>query len=69
MTTEIETLQSKVRDNAYETTPILWWDWPDEARLAAFAEQADRTEQNDRGEQTDRMLENNAEYAALYFVS
>ena len=57
------------RDNAYGATPVFGWGWPDEARLAAFAEQADRTEQNDRVEQTDRMLENNAEYAALYFVS
>jgi hypothetical protein len=49
--------------------------WPDEANLAAFAEQdaraeqADQTEKADRVKQTDRTLENNAEYAALYFVS
>ena len=57
------------RDNAYGTIPGFGWGWPDEARLAACAVQADRAEQNDRVEQTDRMLENNAEYAALYFVS
>jgi hypothetical protein len=69
MTTKTITTSSELRDNAYETIPGFGWDWPDEARLTAFAEQVDRTEQNDRVEQTDRTLENNAEYAALYFVS
>ena len=63
MTTEIETLQSKVRDNAYETTPILWWDWPDEALLA------DTTEMADRVEQAQRPIEDDSEYVYLYFVS
>ncbi len=50
----------EIRDNAY---------WPDEARLADFAAPADRVAQNDRMEQTDQTIENNPEYAALYFVS
>ncbi len=56
-------------DNACETSPVFGWDWPDEARLAAFAAQDDRVAENDREEQADRLLENNVEYAALYFVS
>ena len=56
-------------ENAAGLTPIFEWGWLDEAQLAAFAAQADRAEKNDRVEQTDRTLENNAEYAALYFVS
>ena len=53
MTTQIEATPTEVRDNAY---------WPDEALLTDFAEMADRTEQ------ADQPLENNPEYAALYFV-
>jgi len=40
--------------------------WPDEANLAAFAEQA---EMADRLEQAEQPLTNDFEYAALYFVS
>ncbi len=54
MTTETETAQIEVRDNAY---------WPDEALLADFAEK------DDRGEQADQPLEDSSEYAVLYFVS
>ncbi len=54
MTTEIETSQIEVRDNAY---------WPAEALLTAFAEE------DDRGEQAEQPIEDGAEYAALYFVS
>ena len=61
----------EVRDNAYGTIPIFsrclrdgaWWDWPDEAQLADFAEKDDRVEQ------FAEPLENNPEYAALYFVA
>ena len=56
-------------DNADETTPISWWGWPDEARLTDLAEQDSRAEKDDRMEQTDRSIENNLEYATLYFVS
>jgi hypothetical protein len=75
VTTENATTAVEIRANAFGTTPVFWWGWPDEANLAAFAEQdaraeqADQTEQTDRVKQTDRTLENNAEYAALYFVS
>jgi len=55
-----DTTTVEIRANAF---------WPDEANLAAFAEQPARIEQNDRPEQIDRTLENDAEYAALYFVS
>ncbi len=54
MTTEIETSQIEVRDNAY---------WPDEALLADFAEK------DDRMEQTEQAIEDSPEYAVLYFVS
>jgi len=54
MTTKIGITQTEVRDNAY---------WPDESLLADFAEMADRMEQ------ANRPLENDPEYAALYFVS
>ena len=64
-----DTTTVEIRANAFETTPVFWWGWPDEANLAAFAEQPARIEQNDRPEQIDRTLENDAEYAALYFVS
>jgi hypothetical protein len=68
---EINTPSIGLRDNAHETRespsfggiPGFWWDWPDEAQLTAFAEQSDQVEQ------TDRTLENNLEYATLYFVS
>ena len=63
MTTEIETTPIEIRDNAYETTPVFWWGWPDESLLADFAGM------DVREEQTDRPLENNPEYAELYFVS
>ncbi len=69
MTTQNTTTTVEIRDNAFGTTPVFWWGWPDEASLAAFAEQDVRTEQPDRADKTDRTLENNTEYAALYFVS
>jgi hypothetical protein len=75
MTAEIETVQTEIRDNAYETTPISWWGWPAEVLLAGFAEQDGRVEQDaraekdDRMEQADRTIENDPEYATLYFVS
>ena len=50
----------EIRDNAY---------WPDEAQLADSVEQDARAKKDDRVEQADRSLENNPEYATLYFVS
>jgi hypothetical protein len=69
MTTENETTQIDVRDNAYETIPVFWRDWPDEALLADFVEQNARAEKNDQAEQADRPIEDSSEYAFLYFVS
>jgi hypothetical protein len=75
MTTENTATTVEIHANAYGTASIFGWGWPDEANLTAFAEQdvraeqADQTEKTDRVKQIDRMLENNAEYAALYFVS
>ncbi len=63
MTTETETTPIEIHDNAYETTPVFGWGWPNEALLAAFAEEDDRVEQ------PDRPLEDSSEYAILYFVS
>jgi hypothetical protein len=71
MTTQDTTTAVKIRDNAYGTIPIFsrclrdgaWWDWPDEAELADFAEKDDRVEQ------FAEPLENNSEYATLYFVA
>ena len=63
MTTEIETTKIDIRNNAYETTPVFGWGWPDEASLADF------TEKNDRIEPADQSIEDSAEYAVLYFVS
>ena len=60
MPAEIETVQTEIRDNAY---------WPGEALLTDFAEQDTRAEKDDRMEQADRTIENNPEYATLYFVS
>jgi hypothetical protein len=57
------------RENAYGTTPISWWGWPDEARLADFAGQDVRAEKDDRVEQADRPIKDDSAYAALYFVS
>ena len=54
MTTQDAAITVEIRDNAY---------WPDEARLADFARKDDRVEP------ADRSLENNPEYATLYFVS
>jgi hypothetical protein len=53
MTTQ-NTTTVEIRDNAY---------WPDEAQLAEYAELGDRMEQ------TDRPVENDFEYAALFFGS
>ncbi|HSD83558.1 MAG TPA: hypothetical protein VLG46_06860 [Anaerolineae bacterium] len=61
--TEIETTQIKVHVNAYETPPIFWWGWPDDALPG------DTTEMADQVEQAAQPLENNLEYAALYFVA
>jgi hypothetical protein len=63
MTTEIEATQIEGRNNAYETTPVFWWGWPNEALLADFAEKDDRVEQ------PDKPIEDCSEYAVLYFVS
>ena len=67
----------EVRDSAAETrespscggAPVCGWDWPDEARLTAFAEQAARAEKDDQGEQANQSAKDDAAYAALYFVS
>ncbi len=63
MSTKIETKQIEIRDNAYETTPVFWWGWPDETMLADFAAEDDRVEQ------AEQPVEDGAEYAVLYFVS
>ena len=57
MTTQNTTTTVEIRAAAF---------WPDEARLAEFAEQAEKT---DRMEQADQPVENDFEYAALYFGS
>ena len=49
-----------IRDIAY---------WPDEAQLAAFAEQADRGEKDDWLEQAEAPIESDSEYVMLYFGS
>ncbi len=53
----------EIRDNAYETIPVFWWDWPDEAQLA------DSVEKNNRMGQIDQAVQDDAAYAVLYFVS
>jgi hypothetical protein len=58
-----------IRDNTCETATIFGWGWPDEAQLAAFAEQGDRAAENDRAPQTDRLARDDVAYAALHFVS
>jgi hypothetical protein len=63
MTTQNTTTHTETRNNAYETIPVFWWDWPDEAQLADFAKTDDRVKQ------ADRPFEEDPEYAALYFVS
>ncbi len=63
MAKQIEITPVKIRDNAYETTPVFWWGWPEEALLADFAEK------NEWVEQADQPIEDSAEYAVLYFVS
>ena len=60
MTTEIETTQIEVRDNAY---------WPDEALLADFAEQDARAEKDDGVEPVAQPIEDSPENAILYFMS
>ncbi len=66
---------SDSRKTADEATSIFGWGWPDEARLAAFAEQnvlvasSDRAEMVHRMEPTGQPSENNFAYAALYFVA
>ncbi len=75
MTTQDTATTVEIRDNACETTPVFGWGWPSEVLLADFAEQDVRVEQDaraekdDRMEQADRTIENDAEYATLYFVS
>jgi len=69
MTTETTTTSIELRDNAYGTIPVFWWDWPDEALLADFVEQDARAEKNDRVEWPDQPIEESSEYAVLYFVS
>ena len=54
MTTQDTTTTVEIRDNAY---------WPEEVQLADFAEM------DDRPEQFAEPLENNPEYATLYFVA
>jgi hypothetical protein len=54
VTAETTTTAIERHDNAY---------WPDEALLADFVEKDDQVEQ------VDRLIENNSEYAALYFLS
>ena len=54
MTTQDSTTTVEIRDNAY---------WPDEDQLTEFAEQAHRMEE------ADQPVENDIEYAALYFGS
>ena len=63
MTTPNTTPTVEIRDNANETTPAFGWEWPDEARLADFAEKDDRVEQ------IDQAVKDDSAYAALYFVS
>jgi hypothetical protein len=53
----------EVRNNAYETTPVFWWGWPDEDLLADFAGMDESVEQ------AHRPIEDDSEYANLYFVS
>jgi hypothetical protein len=60
---------AEIHANAHETNSVFGWDWPDEARLAEFAEETARAEKVNRLEQADPFVENIAEYAALYFVS
>ena len=71
MTTRDPATTIEIRDNACETRespsfggiPIAWWDWPDEALLADFAEK-------DNGvEQAEQPPEDDPEYATLYFVA
>ncbi len=69
MTTEIKTTPAEIRDNAYGTTPVFWWGWPDEVLLAEFVGQDARAEKDDRVELADQPIEESPEYAVLYFVS
>ena len=54
MATETETIQTEIHDNVY---------WLDEALLADFAEMDESVEQ------AHRPIEDDSEYANLYFVS
>ncbi len=63
MTTKDISTTVEIRDNAYETTPVFWWGWPDETLLADFARKDDRVEQ------AEQPLDDNPEYATMYFVS
>jgi hypothetical protein len=53
----------EIRDNAYETIPAVWWDWPEEALPT------DPTEMADRLEQAQWPIEDDSEYVNLYFLS
>ncbi len=63
MTTQDTATTVEIRENAYGTTPVFWWGWPDEALLGDFSEKANRVEQ------PHRPIENDSEYVNLYFVS
>ena len=65
MRTQDTTTTVEIRDNAY---------WADETRLADFAEQDVRVEQaaqaeKDEAERANSPLEDDPQYAALYFVA
>ena len=59
----------EIRDNAYETTPVIGWGWPDEAQLADFVAQDPQAEKKDQMKLAERSLKNDSAYATLYFVS
>ena len=54
------TINASAPDHAY---------WPDEAQIADLVEQGTLAETNTRKEQADPPVEDNPQYAALYFVS
>ena len=65
MSTQDNTV-SNSHDNSPVTSLTLGWDWPDESNLAHFAEQAAEA---DRMDEAAAPVEDNFEYAALYFGS
>jgi hypothetical protein len=66
MTAQNTTPTVEIRADAFGTTPVFGWGWPEEANLAAFAEQAEMAH---RLEQAEQPVENDFEYATLYFGS